>query len=208
MSASVLTASGRRLADFLLFGVTSAELIILFFLTPTFTLTDWIYVSQHLIVLGIALTRPAPKLQDHSLLSSAAVTLSYGYSYGQVIYLNWMPGNEAWPAWGLVLVTAAACLSFVSLLTIGRLFGIRPALRGLVTHGPYGIVRHPMYLAYMVGDIGYNLQEWNYGTVVLMLAGWTSLIYRIYAEERIISHDAGWSNYIATVRYRILPWVW
>jgi protein-S-isoprenylcysteine O-methyltransferase Ste14 len=65
-----------------------------------------------------------------------------------------------------------------------------------------------MYLAYVVGDIGYNLQEWNYGTVALVLAGWTSLIYRIYAEERIISHDAGWPNYAATVRYRILPWVW
>jgi len=53
--------SGRRFADFLLFGVTSAELALLFILTPAFTITDWIYVLQHLIVLGIALTRRPPK---------------------------------------------------------------------------------------------------------------------------------------------------
>jgi hypothetical protein len=52
--------SGRRLGDFLLFGVTAAELVLLFFLTSTFTIVDWVYVSQHLLVLGIALTRPPP----------------------------------------------------------------------------------------------------------------------------------------------------
>src|SRR5262245_57346478 len=49
--------SARTFADFLLFGITSAELVLLARLTPTFTLVDWIYVSQHLLVLGIALTR-------------------------------------------------------------------------------------------------------------------------------------------------------
>jgi len=43
--------SRRRLGDFLLFGVTAAELALLFFLTSTFTIADWIYVSQHLLVL-------------------------------------------------------------------------------------------------------------------------------------------------------------
>jgi protein-S-isoprenylcysteine O-methyltransferase Ste14 len=199
---------GRRFADFVLFGVTSTELLILFILTPTFTLTDWIYVLQHIMVLGIALTRPAPKAQDRSLVSSAAVVVAYSYSYGQVIYLNWVPGNPAWPAAGLVMVTLAAGLSLASLLTLGRLFGIRPALRGLATGGPYRIVRHPMYLSYMVGDIGYNLQEWNSGTVLLMLAGWTSLLYRIHAEERILSQHPEWPNYVALVRYRLIPGLW
>jgi protein-S-isoprenylcysteine O-methyltransferase Ste14 len=199
---------GRRFADLLLFCVTLTELVILFLLTPTFTITDWIYVLQHFIVLAIALTRPHPKVRDYSIASSVAVGIAYVYPYAQVIYLRWSPGYVAWPAAGLVLVALAAGLSLVSLLAMGRFFGIRPALRGLVTSGPYGFVRHPMYLSYVIADIGYNLQEWNSVTLLLVLVGWASLGYRIHAEERVLSQHAEWSAYIASVRYRLLPGLW
>src|SRR5215475_9921967 len=199
---------GRRFADFLLFCVTLAELVFLFLLTPTFTITDWIYVLQHFIVLGIALTRPQPKVRDYSVASSVAVGVAYLYPYAQVIYLRWSPGYVAFPAAGLVLVMLAAGLSLVSLLVIGRFFGVRPALRGLVTSGPYRFVRHPIYLSYVVGDIGYNLQEWNSVTLLLVLIGWASLVYRIYAEEVVLSQHAEWPAYVASVRYRIVPCLW
>jgi protein-S-isoprenylcysteine O-methyltransferase Ste14 len=194
--------------DFLLFGVTSVEFVLLFFLTPTFTIIDWIYVSQHLLVLGIALTRHPPEVQDRSLPSNASVVVAYAYPYAQVLYLRWVPGDAAWFAGGLGLVTLAACLSLASLLSIGIRFGVRPALRGLATRGPYRLVRHPMYLSYIIADIGYNLQEWNFGTALMVMAGWASLLYRIFAEERILSQDAGWPTYVALVRYRILPGLW
>jgi len=198
----------RRFADLLLFCVTATELVILFLLTPTFTITDWIYVLQHLIVLGIALTRYHPKVRDYSIASSVAVGTAYVYPYAQVIYLRWSPGHVAWPAAGLALVTLAAGLSLVSLLTMGRLFGVRPALRGLVTSGPYKLVRHPMYLSYVLADIGYNLQEWNSVTLLLVLLGWASLVYRIQAEEGLLSQHAEWPAYVVLVRYRLFPGLW
>jgi protein-S-isoprenylcysteine O-methyltransferase Ste14 len=200
--------SGRRLADLLLFSVTSAELAILVRQMPTFGPIDWVYVSQHLLVLAIAFARHAPVARDFSPGASAAVVVSYAYPYAQVLYLGRVPGQSAWPEGGFVLVAIAAGLSVVSLLSLGRSFGIRPALRRLVTSGPYGVVRHPMYLSYLVSDIGYNLQEWNIVSVLLVLAGWTSLAYRIHAEERVLSHDAGWSAYAASVPYRLIPRVW
>ena len=199
---------GRRFADLLLFCVTSAELVILFLLTPTFTITDWIYVLQHFIVLGIAVTRPQPKVRDYSIASSMAVVVAYAYPYAQVIYLRWSPGHVVSPSAVLVLVTLGAALSLVSLLTIGRFFGVRPALRDLVTSGPYRLVRHPIYLSYVVGDIGYNLQEWNSVTLLLVLVGWASLVYRIHAEERLLSQHAAWLTYVALVRYRLFPGLW
>ena len=198
----------RRFADLLLFCVTSTELVILFLLTPTFTITDWIYVLQHFIVLGIALTRPHPIMRDYSITSSTAVGVAYVYPYAQVIYLRWSPGYVAAPTAGLALVMIAAGLSLVSLLAIGRFFGVRPALRGLVTSGPYRFVRHPMYLSYVLGDIGYNLQEWNFVTLVLVFVGWISLIYRIHAEERVLSQHAEWPAYVGLVRYRLFPGLW
>jgi len=199
---------GRRFADLLLFCVTAIELVVLFLLTPTFTITDWIYVLQHFMVLGIALTRPQPKVRDYSLASSMAVVVAYAYPYAQVIYLRWSPGHVASPLAGLVLVALAAGLSLVSLLTMGRLFGVRPALRGLVASGPYRFVRHPMYLSYIVADVGYNLQEWNFVTLLLVLVGWMSLVYRIQAEERLLSQHAEWPAYVGLVRYRLFPGLW
>jgi protein-S-isoprenylcysteine O-methyltransferase Ste14 len=198
----------RRFADLLLFCVTLIELVLLFLLTSTFTITDWIYVLQHFIVLGIALTRPRAKVWDYSIASSMAVGIAYAYPYAQVIYLRWSPGHVASPAAGLVLVTLAAVLSLVSLLAMGKLFGVRPALRGLVTNGPYRFVRHPMYLSYVLADIGYNLQEWNLVTLLLVFVGWASLVYRVHAEERLLSRHAEWPAYVALVRYRLFPGLW
>src|SRR5438477_12533172 len=99
---------GRRFADLLLFCVTLTELVILFLLTPTFTITDWIYFLQHLIALGIALTRRRPKVWDYCIVSSIAVGIAYGYRYAQVIYLRWSPGYVAWRAAARTLVTLAA----------------------------------------------------------------------------------------------------
>ena len=67
----------RRFADFILFGVTAVELAVLLYLTPAFSIADWIYVPQHLLVFGIALTRHPPEVRDHSLPTAAVVVVAY-----------------------------------------------------------------------------------------------------------------------------------
>jgi protein-S-isoprenylcysteine O-methyltransferase Ste14 len=125
-----------------------------------------------------------------------------------VVLLNRLPGHEAWPAGGVFLVAIGASLSLASLISLGRFFGVRPALRGLATRGTYRLVRHPLYLAYVLQDIGYNLHEWSAGTLILVAAGWASLAYRIHAEERVLSHSADRASYAGRVRYRLLPGIW
>jgi protein-S-isoprenylcysteine O-methyltransferase Ste14 len=44
--------------------------------------------------------------------------------------------------------------------------------------------------------------------VLIMLAGWASLLYRIRAEERLLSRDVRWPGYIGAVPYRLLPGLW
>jgi protein-S-isoprenylcysteine O-methyltransferase Ste14 len=199
---------GRRFADLLLVCVTAAALVSLFLLKPTLGVVGWLYVLQHLIVLGFALTRSEPLMTDYSVRSNIAVGVAYLCPYAQVICLYCWPGKVAWPDGGLVLVTLAAVFSVVCLLTIGNQFGVRPALRGLVTRGPYRVVRHPLYLSYVIAAIGFNLQVWNLATLLLVLLGWTSMTYRIVAEERVLSRHPGWRAYIALVRYRLVHGVW
>jgi protein-S-isoprenylcysteine O-methyltransferase Ste14 len=42
----------------------------------------------------------------------------------------------------------------------------------------------------------------------MVLVGWVALVYRIYAEERILANDPGWAVYAARVKSRLIPWLW
>lgn len=59
------------------------------------------------------------------------------------------PSEAASPALMIVgeLIAVLGCAwMLVSALALGRCFGVLPEARGLVTHGPYAFVRHPLYL--------------------------------------------------------------
>ena len=166
----------RTCGDVMLCGITLAELSLLVLLTPTFTALDWIYVLQHVSVVGVALTRHPPRAQDHSWRVTLAGLVSYAYPYAQILYLGIVPGSPAWPQLGQILVVVAAGVTLASLLTLGRWFGIRPARRGLAQTGSYRLVRYPLSLTYLLADVGVNGAEWNGGTVLLTAAGWASLL--------------------------------
>ena len=195
-------------ADLLLFVATAMALVLLLMQTPRLRVVDWFYVLQHTTILVMALTRPAPVVTDYTARTSVAVALTYFYPYALVLCLRRLPTATLWPAGGLFLVTLAAVFSVVCLLAIGTRFGIRPALRGLVTSGPYRCVRHPLYLSYLVADIGYNLQLSNPTALALLALTWTAMTWRIQAEERVLSSHPGWSDYKAKVSYRLIPAIW
>jgi protein-S-isoprenylcysteine O-methyltransferase Ste14 len=90
---------------------------------------------------------------------------------------------------------------------LSRSFGIVPADRGLVTSGPYAVVRHPLYTAYMLGGIGYLIQSLSLWNVVidLITVGWQ--LVRIRAEERHLDGPA-YVAYRNRVRWRLVPRVW
>jgi protein-S-isoprenylcysteine O-methyltransferase Ste14 len=91
--------------------------------------------------------------------------------------------------------------------------------RGIVSRGPYAIVRHPAYaaknLAWWIGGLPTLYLLWAGGNfrgllyALLSLAGW-SLIYglRALTEERHLSFvDNGYAEYRARVRWRFIPGV-
>jgi protein-S-isoprenylcysteine O-methyltransferase Ste14 len=55
----------------------------------------------------------------------------------------------------------------------------------------------------------FTFVDWIYVSLHLLVAvGWISLLYRIHAEERVLSEHPDWPNYIARVRYRLVPGLW
>ena len=118
------TCLRRTCGDIMLCGVTLAELSLLVFLTPTFTALDWIYVLQHVMVFGVALTRHPPRAQDHSWQATLACLVSYAYPYTQILYLGIVPGAPA----GLGVREAAL------LTMLGPMIGMGPVAALAILH--------------------------------------------------------------------------
>jgi len=78
-----------------------------------------------------------------------------------------------------------------------------------VTTGPYRVVRHPMYVGLVLGDIGLALWLGSMAGVVASIVPAAVLMLRIVAEERVLAGSlAGYARYASEVRWRLVPWLW
>ncbi len=112
---------------------------------------------------------------------------------------------------GALLQAGGLGLAVMSKATLGRSFGVLPAVRGLVTGGPYRFIRHPIYLGYAIGDIAFLLGNASTRNALVVVALFLVQILRIGREENVYRHSefAGpWDAYCARVRFRLLPFIY
>src|SRR6185312_7969690 len=109
---------------------------------------------------------------------------------------------------GLALQLVGVIIALWSLTTLGRSFGFAAADRGLVSRGPYAIVRHPVYAAYVLLLVGYLLQSISIRNALVVLLTISCDVGRIRAEERVLAQNPAHPAYCRRVRSRMLPGVW
>jgi protein-S-isoprenylcysteine O-methyltransferase Ste14 len=79
----------------------------------------------------------------------------------------------------------------------------------LIDRGPYGCVRHPFYLGFIVFFMGLALWLESYAGVVALLLPCAGLVARIKVEERTLGETLpGYADYTRRVRHRLVPFVW
>ena len=106
------------------------------------------------------------------------------------------------------LMFSGLALSVASKLYLNRSFGLIDANRGVKTSGPYRLVRHPMYLGYMVTQLGFLLSSFSLATLGFYLIAWTIQIVRVREEESVLCADPEYRRFSARVPARLIPGVY
>ncbi len=102
---------------------------------------------------------------------------------------------------------AATLFQLYAKFHLGRSFGLLPANRGVVTSGPYRLVRHPIYTSYLGIQIGFLLGYFSWHNFIVYLALDLLLVLRILAEEKVLTQDPEYLAFTKTTRWRVVPFL-
>jgi protein-S-isoprenylcysteine O-methyltransferase Ste14 len=121
------------------------------------------------------------------------------------------------PTWEIALGYALLTIGMIGCIWVEKVNKFaEPSVRvqtdrhhTVVTTGPYALVRHPMYVAAFVLMIGIPLALGSCWALVPAAISAIVLVVRTFLEDRML-HDelAGYKEYAARVRYRLIPGVW
>jgi len=205
--AAAVSARMDRLADItarasvvVLFSFMAARFGADFFQTGRFT--GLLLLLSELLVVVMTVRRRSAAVVDRSVRARMLTLLSM---LGPPLL---RPATVAAMAPGSLTVA----LSMVGLavvitgkMSLGRSFGLIPANRGIVSSGLYRLVRHPIYMGYLVTHAAFlaaNPTAWNLGIIITADA---ALLARAVCEEGTLATDPSYRLYQQTVRWRVCP---
>lgn len=195
---------------YLLFKAVTALALAMFAwrIVDEFRLTGfWLYL---LVLLGeaitIALVLAAPRPSDVTLSPRALLFTNAATFYFLVVSVE--PGRQFLPpAVPGLLVLFGILWQVAAKLTLGRCFGLLPAVRGIVVGGPYRVVRHPIYFGYLCTHIGFFCFAASWYNLAVYTVLYACQIMRILDEERLLARVPAYAAYMKRVRWRLLPGV-
>lgn len=189
----MFTDRWRNRIGFLFFTAATALSLVGAALRPT--LLTWLMVLYNLVLMGLYLKRRPARVYDRRGLWLGLIA----------IFLPLTLPPAPVPTAFMVVGLMGYALSFAALAELNTRYGLGAADRGLVTQGPYRLVRHPLYLGELVfwGAILIGTAGWGGAPVLIILMGIQAL--RALLEEKVM---ADYPPYAAQVPWRIIPLIW
>ena len=157
------------------------------------TFTDYLFVLRQLLALAyftmlvvLYSTRQPARGTDHRL---AVVFVAFTGTFSALAG-SFLPGTtrREWlvlPA--DILATLGLAYSVWGLVYLRRSFSIIPEARRLVTGGPYGMSRHPLYLGEIATAIGVNLATAGWPGALAVAYFTVAEVLRMRWEEGVLS---------------------
>ena len=108
---------------------------------------------------------------------------------------------------GMALELIGVIFTQLARVYLGRSFGLLPANRGIVSKGPFRLMRHPIYVGWFVLTLGYAFIYPRPRNFVVIVAALLFMMWRIVQEEDLLGLDSEYRTYCEKVRYRLIPWV-
>lgn len=141
--------------------------------------------------------------------------LAIGAGYFGLCFKLWRPvpltlsklGRGAALLLGSLLYFPGLALVLWGQATLGRMYNVSSGFgvqlysdHRLITHGPYAMVRHPMYVGILLTGLG-GLLIYRTWTFVMVIATFVGLIRRAQREEQALSAEFGeeWAAYCRRV---------
>jgi len=84
---------------------------------------------------------------------------------------------------------------------------VRISEGGLISSGPYRVLRHPAYAGMLLGNIGFAGFFASPASIAALTLLITAVLWRIRVEEDVLVESPGYREFAST-RRRILPGVW
>ena len=171
----------------------------------------WVATGQRLLLVLVAVNAATALLfltRKGSRGASRRIS-DWLVAFGVVGLSNLLQSQAgSYSPFGLVAFPVQAvggALLIVSLLSLGRSFGLVPANRGIKTRGSYRVVRHPIYAAELILLGGILMESPSALGATLFLSVLLGQIYRVLAEERLLKRDPLYREYLARTRHRLIP---
>jgi protein-S-isoprenylcysteine O-methyltransferase Ste14 len=142
----------------------------------------------------------------------AVSTSTYAWviaTFGTAAPLMFRPAHDGSDMWAATMIQVmGAGLQVLAICSLNRSFGLVPANRGIKTDGMYRFVRHPLYLTYLISQLGYVLNNpTSYNFCILVVATGAQIL-RIFEEERLLLQDPEYAAYARQTRWRLVPLVY
>jgi protein-S-isoprenylcysteine O-methyltransferase Ste14 len=165
-------------------------------------MTGLLLLVSEILVVVLTVMRRSAAIVDRSMRARILTTVSMlGPSFlkpASVIALMPQIATVGISAVGLAVVIAGK-------VTLGRSFGHMPANRGIVSSGVYRLVRHPIYMGYLITHAAYLAAMPSAWNVAALVAADAALLARAVCEEQTLARDPRYRDYQQVVRWRVCP---